>query len=163
MYQSFHRLFQKNIIKLHARFCNSNIQIFSYGSILTFRMPGLWNSQFCLSHIFKCISHILAFTQMYLLIFVFLTIRESQFQKLPVLVLPVLSFPVGSSQFCLSQFHAVTTWRLTSQNHQQRSLKGLIEFCRDQADQELKSSQECIEMEESDRKSIIGIHVKWPI
>ena len=108
MYQSFHRLFQKNIIKLHARFCNSNIQIFSYGSILTFRMPGLWNSQFCLSHIFKYISHILAFTQMYLLIFVFLTIRVSQFQKLPVLVLPVLSFPVGSSQFCLSQFHVVT-------------------------------------------------------
>ena len=108
MYKSFHRLFQKNIIKLHARFCNSNIQIFSYGSILTFRMPGLWNSQFCLSHIFKCISHILAFTQMYLLIFVFLTIRVSQFYKIPVLSFLVLSLLVGCSQFCLSQLYVVT-------------------------------------------------------
>ena len=107
--RTIYKLFQKILIKLHAQLYNLNIQIFSYGSILTFRMPGLWNSQFCLYHIFKYISHILAFTQMYLLIFVFLTIRVSQFQKLPVLVLPVLSFPVGSSQFCLSQFHVVTT------------------------------------------------------
>ena len=109
MYQSFHRLLRKIIIKLHARFCNSHIQIFSYRSILTFRMPGLWNSQLCLSHIFKCISHILAFTQMYLLIFVFLTIRKSQFYKIPVLSFLVLSLLVGCSQFCLSQFYVVTT------------------------------------------------------
>ena len=116
MYQSFHRLLRKIIIKLHARFCNSHIQIFSYRSILTFRMPGLWNSQLCLSHIFKCISHILAFTQMYLLIFVFLTIRVSQFYQIPVLSFLVLSLLVGCSQFCLSQFYVVTVklWGLLS-------------------------------------------------
>ena len=54
-------------------------------------MSGLWNSQFCLSQMFKCISHILAFTQMYLLTFVFLTIRVSQFYQIPVLSFPVLS------------------------------------------------------------------------
>ena len=108
MYQSFHKLLRKIIIKLHARFCNSHIQIFSYRSILTFRMPGLWNSQLCLSHIFKSISHILTFTQMYLLIFVFLTIRVSQFYQIPVLSFLVLSLLVGCSQFCLSQFYVVT-------------------------------------------------------
>ena len=110
--RTIYKLFQKILIKLHAQLYNLNIQIFSYGSILTFRISGLWNSQLCLSHIFKCISHILAFIQMYLLIFVSLTIRVSQFQEFPVFKFPVSSFLVGHSQFCVSQFHVVTSLAL---------------------------------------------------